>query len=196
MLQNNKRIRICMLASGRGSNVQNFINYFRNNPNIEIALIISDNPNAYVHKRAEKENIPSLTIERPNWENKKQIINIFKQYKIDFIVLAGFLSMIPDFLISAYKDRIVNIHPALLPKYGGKGMYGMKVHKAVIAAKEKESGISIHHVNEKYDEGKIIFQESCEIWDTDTAESLSEKVQLLEYKNYPDIVEKMALNIK
>ncbi|MFW5793409.1 MAG: phosphoribosylglycinamide formyltransferase [Bacteroidota bacterium] len=185
-----------MLASGRGSNVQNFINYFRNNPNIEIALIISDNPNAYVHKRAEKENIPSLTIERPNWENKKQIINIFKQYKIDFIVLAGFLSMIPDFLISAYKDRIVNIHPALLPKYGGKGMYGMKVHKAVIAAKEKESGISIHHVNEKYDEGKIIFQESCEIWDTDTAESLSEKVQLLEYKNYPDIVEKMALNIK
>lgn len=196
MLLQNKQFRICLLASGRGTNVQNFINYFRHNPNIDVSLVISDNPNAYVLTRAKKENIPAIVIEKEEWSKKKHVLSILKQHKVDFIALAGFLSLVPTYLIEAYPERIVNIHPALLPNYGGKGMYGQKVHEAVLDAGEKTSGITIHFVNEEYDRGKIIFQEACDIWETDTPETLSEKIQMLEYKNYPSIVEKLILNIK
>lgn len=180
---------IALLASGSGSNAENIIRYFQNKKDIHF-LILSNKPDAFVHERAKKWNIPSFTIHKTGFENG-EALKLLQQYKVDLIVLAGLLLKIPENLLKAYPDKIINIHPALLPKYGGKGMYGSHVHEAVIANKETESGITIHYVNEHYDEGRHLFQAKCRIEPDDSPEQVAEKVHELEYKYFPIVIEEI-----
>lgn len=189
--------KIAVFASGAGTNAQKISQHFP--PNLsplrgegrrgEVALIVCNNPKAGVLKIAEKENIPFLVIERERFFDGDAYIKELQERKIDLIVLAGFLWKIPPALIKAFPQRIINIHPALLPGYGGKGMYGKYVHQAVIDNKEKESGISIHYADEIYDHGKIIFQASCPVLPGDTADSLAQRISLLEHEHYPKVIE-------
>ncbi len=181
--------RIAILASGSGSNAENIIKYFSHSEQLFFPLIISNKPEAFVHKRAENLKIPSVTFSREDFSKGTKVIELLNENNIDCIVLAGFLLKIPENIIQSFPDRIINIHPALLPKYGGKGMYGDKVHQAVVAAHETESGISIHYVNEKYDEGNIIFQAKCPLTREDTAETVAQKVHALEYEHYPKVID-------
>jgi phosphoribosylglycinamide formyltransferase-1 len=182
--------RLAIFASGEGTNTQNFIDYYKNKKDIKISLIICNKREAGVVNKAMEATIPFLIVDKETLYYSDNILKELKE-KADFIVLAGFLWMVPENILKAFRGKIVNIHPALLPKYGGKGMYGLKVHEAVIANREKESGISIHYVNERYDEGKIIFQAKCAVEASDTPETLAKKVHELEYKFYPMIVEKL-----
>ncbi|NTW31886.1 MAG: phosphoribosylglycinamide formyltransferase [Bacteroidetes bacterium] len=182
-------MNIAIFASSNGSNAQKIIEYFNNNSFIKIAIVLSNNKNSYVLERAKLLNIPSFSFAPEDFKNSQIILEKLKEFNIEFIVLAGFTLKLPKILINSFPDRIVNIHPALLPKFGGKGMYGKHVHKAVIEAKEKVSGITIHYVNEKYDEGKIIFQTSCKVEKTDTIVTLAEKIHELEYRYYPEVIE-------
>jgi len=183
--------KIAVFASGSGSNAQAIAEYFRDNRSIKVACILSNRQDAYVLERAKKLEIPCYTFNREEFANTGKLITILNNHSIDFIVLAGFLWLVPGYLIRAYPDRIINIHPALLPKYGGKGMYGMHVHQAVLDNAEKESGISIHLVNEKYDEGNIIFQARCPVLSDDTPESLANRIHQLEHEHYPKVIEKI-----
>jgi len=187
------KIRLAMLASGQGTNVANFIEFFKLHDIMEVALVVSNNPEAMVLKRAANSKIPHIVIRNEEWQNKDHVLGIFRLNEIDFVVLAGFLLLIPEYLIVEYPNRIVNIHPALLPKHGGKGMYGEKVHQQVLTNKEKRSGITIHQVNEKYDEGKILFQKKIKVSPGETPSSLASKIQLLEYEYYPKVVEALVL---
>ena len=180
--------RIAIFASGRGSNARNIINYFKNDPSISVNLIISNKQTAPVLDIGKQFDINTLVINRVSFYKSEEILKKLSEEKIDFIVLAGFLWLIPSYLVEAYDSKIVNIHPALLPKYGGKGMYGMNVHKAVFEAKEKETGITIHFVNEHYDEGNIIFQAICELNETDTPETIAQKIHQLEYQHFPNVI--------
>ena len=191
MTGNSSFINIAIFASGAGSNAQNIINHFKNHPFIKTVLIVCNKPNAGVLLIAEKEKIPFLLIEKEIFFKGDAYMGKLLEAKIDFIILAGFLWKIPSLLIKKFSGRIINIHPSLLPKYGGKGMYGNFVHEAVINAKEKESGITIHYVDELYDHGSIIFQEKCVIEKNDNAETLAKKIHLLEQKNFPRIIEKV-----
>lgn len=181
---------ITIFASGAGSNAQKIIDHFKENMKAKVSLIVCNNPNAGVLNIAARENIPTLLIEKDKFRMTGYVEEIRKQ-STGLIILAGFLWKIPLVLIEAFPHRIINIHPALLPAYGGKGMYGHAVHAAVIAANEKKSGISIHYVDEKYDHGKIIFQTTCDIDDKETPESLAQKIHLLEHAHYPKIIEKI-----
>ncbi len=185
--------RLAIFASGSGTNAQNIAEYLMNNPEIEVSCILSNNKNAYVLKRAENLGISGICFNREELYNSDIVLNIIKSKEIDLIVLAGFLWLIPDYFLKSFPDRIINIHPALLPKYGGKGMYGMHVHNSVINNNDNKTGISIHYVNDKYDEGKIIFQKEVELSKVDTAETVAEKVHKLEYEYYPKIIE-MVIN--
>lgn len=186
--------RIAIFASGAGSNAQQMINHFKESTRIKIALIVCNKSKAGVLTIAAKENITVLLIEKNKFIETGYVEEI-KNYRIDFIILAGFLWKIPLPLINAFQHKIINIHPALLPAYGGKGMYGNAVHSAVIAAKEKESGITIHYVDEKYDHGKIIFQTKCKIDEDETAESLAQKIHQLEHEFYPKIIDRVLNEI-
>lgn len=183
--------RIAIFASGSGSNAENIINHFKDNSQVEVSLILSNNGEAFVLERARKLNVESLVFDRNDFYNSDRIVDLLTQKNIDLVVLAGFLWLIPPSLIEKFPDAIINIHPALLPKYGGKGMYGMKVHEAVISSGDCQSGITIHYVNEKYDQGSIIFQAKCDIVAEDTPDSLAEKVHELEYKHFPKIIEQL-----
>lgn len=183
---------IAIFASGNGSNAENISAYFTNNEDIEISLIISNKRDAFVHKRAKKLGIPSYTFSKSEFDDGSLIIETLREYNINFIVLAGFLLKVSQPILDAYENRIVNIHPALLPKFGGKGMYGDYVHKAVVDAGEKESGITIHYVNENYDEGNIIFQASCEVVPDDTPDDVARKVHELEYLHFPRLIEEVV----
>lgn len=185
--------KIAVFASGAGSNAARIIDRFRVHKSIHITLIVCNNPDAGVLNIAEKENIPALIIEKERFFRGDAYIKELKEKKIDFIVLAGFLWKIPDTLIKVFRDKIINIHPALLPKYGGKGMYGPAVHEAVIAAKEKESGITIHYVDELYDHGKIIFQAKCPVPENDNAGSLAQRIHALEHEYYPKVIEDLIV---
>jgi formyltetrahydrofolate-dependent phosphoribosylglycinamide formyltransferase len=189
-------IKVAIFASGAGSNAQKIIDHFRNHPSIKIALIVCNKPGAGVLTIAERENIPSLLIEKEKFFRGNAYTGELKEKHIDFIILAGFLWKVPTQLIAAYPQRIVNIHPALLPNYGGKGMYGNFVHEAVIAANDKQSGISIHYVDELYDHGKLIFQATCDIEPAETAGSLAQKIHALEHAHYPVILEKVLLELQ
>ena len=167
------------------------VEYFSDNQNINICLILSNKKDTFVLQRAKNLNIPSIYFNRNDFYETEKINNLLKQNSVDLIVLAGFLWLIPLKLIKEFSGKIINIHPALLPKFGGKGMYGDKVHKTVIETGEKESGISIHFVNEKYDEGKIIFQKKIRIQSDDDHESLAKKIHQLEYKYFPQVIEKI-----
>lgn len=184
--------KIAIFASGSGSNAENIIQYFQNSDKkVEIAIILTNKKDAFVIERAKKHQIPYIIFNRDEFYNSNNIIDILKEKQIDLVVLAGFLWLVPVPLIQAFQNRIINIHPALLPKYGGKGMYGMHVHNAIIENKETESGITIHMVNEEYDKGSTIFQAKCKILPEDTPESLAEKVHKLEYEHFPKVIEKL-----
>jgi formyltetrahydrofolate-dependent phosphoribosylglycinamide formyltransferase len=180
---------LAIFASGAGSNAQKIIDHFRNHSSVKVIIIVSNNSEAGVLKIAEKEYIPVLILEKEIFFRGDAYIKELKEKKIDFIVLAGFLWKIPESLIKEFPRKIINIHPALLPKYGGKGMYGAAVHEAVIANKEKESGITIHYVDELYDHGKIIFQARCPVLENDTAESLAQRIHALEHEHYAKVIE-------
>ena len=186
--------KIAIFASGNGTNAQRIIEYFHGSHQISIGLILSNNPDAYVLERARKIKIPTVCFSRKDFYASNFILDILTVQGITFIVLAGFLWLIPEYLLDAYTGNIINIHPALLPKYGGKGMYGMRVHETVIQSGDKESGITIHYVNEKYDEGQIIFQAKCRVEADDTPESLAEKIHILEHLNYPRVIESVILD--
>lgn len=183
--------KIAIFASGAGTNAENIAQYFSKNDKIKVALIVSNNPKAGVLERAARLGIPSRTFPKADFTSGEPVAELLRTYEIDFIVLAGFLYMVPDVLLHAFPNRIVNIHPALLPKFGGKGMYGMHVHEAVVAASETETGITIHYINERYDEGTVIFQASCPVLPTDTPEEVAANVHKLEYEYYPKVVEQL-----
>jgi phosphoribosylglycinamide formyltransferase-1 len=186
--------RIAIFASGSGSNAENIANYFSDNANVEISLFLTNKENAYVLERAKQLEIQSVVFHRTQFLETDEITSILSKNDIDLIVLAGFLLKIPENLIKAYPNKIVNIHPALLPKFGGKGMYGDNVHKAVVENKETESGITIHYVNENYDEGKIIFQAKCPVIPTDTFENVAAKIHQLEYEHFPKTIDALINN--
>jgi len=186
--------KIAIFASGNGSNTQNIADYFDGNPLIKIQLILANNPNAFVLERAKKLKIPSTVFNRKDFYESDVVTQKLEEYDIDFVVLAGFLWLIPEKLIQKFPNKILNIHPALLPKYGGKGMYGAKVHQAVYEAGEAESGITIHYVNTEYDEGMIIFQAKTRIYKTDNPDSIANKVHALEYENFPQVIERCVLS--
>lgn len=185
---------IAIFASGSGTNAENIIKFSKENKNFEIKAIFSNNKNAYVIQRAINHNIRHHIFSRTDFYNTNRVLDLLKDEEIDFIVLAGFLWLIPEYLIDAYPNKIINIHPALLPKYGGKGMYGMNVHKAVIENKENETGITIHYINKEYDKGNIIFQAKCKVNKEDTPETIAKKVHDLEYEHFPKIINKILLN--
>ena len=184
-------IRLAVFASGSGSNAENIFNYFSSNKNVEIAIIISNKADAYVHKRAERLGIASLTMSKSDLSDSEKMLSLLRKYQIDFIILAGYLLRIPIGLIEVYPNRIVNIHPALLPKFGGKGMYGDRVHEAVVEAGEKESGITVHYVNEHYDEGDVVFQAKCPVLEKDSPNTVASKVHALEYKHFPSVIDRI-----
>lgn len=181
--------RIAVFASGSGTNAEEIFKYFRSNPAIQVVLLLSNNPQAYALERAKKFNIPAKVFTRSEFRESEEVLIWLQKRSVTHIVLAGFMWLVPDYLIKSYPHRIINIHPALLPKFGGKGMYGMNVHEAVKAAGEKETGITIHEVNEHYDEGKILFQARCTVGQEDTPEQIAEKVHALEYAHYPGVIE-------
>ncbi len=186
--------KITILASGSGTNAEQIIMHFQSHPQVEVVGLFSNNSDAYALVRADKFNIPTSVFSKAQW-NDGTVLNWLKENKTTHVVLAGFLWLVPLHIIEAFRNKIINIHPALLPKYGGKGMYGIKVHEAVKAAGEKESGITIHLVNEKYDEGKIFFQAKCLIADDDTPENIAQKIHQLEYKYFPKVIENWLLGM-
>lgn len=183
---------IAIFASGSGTNAENIIKYFSNKNCAKVSLVLSNKPQALVLKRAEALNVPALFFDRKQLYESGDVSGYLTLYKIDFIVLAGFLWLVPENMIEKYRGRIINIHPALLPAHGGKGMYGDIVHRSVIENREKVSGITIHYVNDKYDEGDIIFQARCKVDPRDTPETLAQKVHSLEYMHYPRIIEELV----
>ena len=180
--------RIAILASGNGSNFQRITEYFAGNADVEIAVLYSNHPGAYALMRAKNLGIPAVIFDRTQFYTTADILNDLLARRIDWIVLAGFLWLVPDNILLAFRDHILNIHPALLPKHGGKGMYGMRVHEAVIAAGDTESGITIHLVNEYYDEGQVIFQARCPVLPGDNAEAVAQKIHELEYAHFPRVI--------
>ncbi|MFM7021434.1 MAG: phosphoribosylglycinamide formyltransferase [Flavobacteriales bacterium] len=183
-------MNIAVFASGSGSNAQRIFEHFEKHPSIKVALLVCNKPDAFVIERAKKFGIPVLLINKSSFADENFFLAELKKFNIDFIVLAGFLWLIPPYLVKAFSDKMVNIHPALLPKYGGKGMHGMHVHKAVCENKEKESGITIHYVNEIYDSGAIIFQATCNV-DGLAPEDIAKAVLQLEHEHFPKVVEKL-----
>lgn len=181
--------RIVLFASGSGTNAENIVRYFSGNRDILVPLIISNKRDAYVHERANQLGIPSFTFSRADFDEGSPVIDLLSTFEIDYIVLSGFLLKVSQPFLDAYPGKIINIHPALLPKFGGKGMYGDKVHQAVADAGEKRTGITIHFIDEHYDEGDIIFQATCEVLPDDTPEEIARKVHALEYAYYPSVIE-------
>ena len=185
--------RIVIFASGSGTNAENLIGFFQNNDNVEVIQVLSNNPHAKVLDRAKILNVSALSFNRIAFSKSNHILEILKNHKPDLIILAGFLWKFPKFILNEFPNKVINIHPALLPKFGGKGMYGMHVHNAVIENKESKSGITIHYVNEQYDEGAVIFQAKFDVLSTDSAENVAEKVHLLEMKHFPKVVNSLLV---
>lgn len=185
--------KLAVFASGNGSNAEKIFEHFKERDNVEVSLLLTNNPNALVIERAKKHSVPVEVFNRKRFYDTDEITELLLSHEIDLIVLAGFMWLVPPALVKAFPDKIINIHPALLPKYGGKGMYGDFVHNAVLEAKEKESGITIHYVNEHYDEGQVIFQERCTVDADDTPETLAAKIHRLEHRYYPQVIENILL---
>ena len=183
--------KIVIFASGSGSNAENLITYFKGRNGIEVSHVFTNNPKAMVIERCKRLDTPCVVFDRAMFSDDAQLLQQLQAINPDLIVLAGFLWMIPKSYINAFPNRIINVHPALLPKFGGKGMYGRYVHEAVIASAASESGITIHYVNPRYDEGAIIFQAKCAVNDSDTVDTLTAKIHELEMKNFPAVVESL-----
>jgi phosphoribosylglycinamide formyltransferase-1 len=180
--------RIVIFASGSGSNAENLIKFFHNSDKASVIQVLTNNPHAKVLDRCKKLNVSALAFNRIAFSKSDDVLNILKTSAPDLIILAGFLWKFPEFILHEFENKVINIHPALLPKYGGKGMYGMHVHEAVVANKESETGITIHYVNENYDEGAIIFQAKCDVLPTDSANDVAAKIHNLEMKHFPEVV--------
>lgn len=185
--------KIAIFVSGSGSNCENIIQYFTGNDLVNIALVLSNRADAYALTRAEKYHIPTTVMGKKDFNDEQKIMPLLEEYQIDFIVLAGFLLMIPDFLVRAYQRRMINLHPALLPKFGGKGMYGHHVHEAVKAAGETETGMTVHWVSDVCDGGEIIAQFKAAISPDDTPEDIADKEHILEMEHFPQVIEKILL---
>lgn len=185
---------LAIFASGSGTNAEAILSYLRERKTAEVSLIVTNKAEAGVNEVARKFNVPVLVMNKEQMNDSEFLLGELKKHSVDWIILAGFLLMIPAFLVKAYENKMVNIHPALLPKFGGKGMYGKHVHQAVLEAKEQKSGISIHFVTEEYDEGKIIFQAETTLENEETIESLEKKIHQLEHQHYPLIIEKLVKN--
>ena len=188
--------RLALFASGSGSNAEVIIRHFKNHPQIRVALVLTNNATAGVIERAHKLEVETKIFTRDQFRESEPILQLLREYEITHIVLAGFLLQIPTSLIQEYPSRIINIHPSLLPKFGGKGMYGMKVHEAVKQSGETETGITIHEVNEHYDDGRVLFQAKCKVEATDTPEQIARNVQALEHHHFPLVIEKWILSTK
>ncbi len=184
-----KQARLAIFLSGNGSNAEAIFQHFQNHPSIKVGMILSNNPDAFGLERAKKFAIPSKVFSRTQFRESEEVLQWLKEEGITHLVLAGFLWLVPLYLIRAFPHRIINIHPALLPKFGGKGMYGMKVHEAVKEAQDTQTGITIHEVDENYDEGRTLFQAVCDIDISDTPKEIAEKVQRLEHLHYPRVIE-------
>ncbi len=185
-------VNIAIFASGSGSNAENIIQYFQDKPYATVHLILSNNPSAGVLKRAKQYNVPTLTFTKEQLYDRSDVVDHLLSKNTHVVVLAGFLWLIPPSIIDKFAPYIVNIHPALLPKYGGKGMYGKHVHEAVLRNNESKSGITIHRVNENYDEGSILRQETCPVKPNDTPNSLAERIKKLEHRYYPEVIEELV----
>ena len=185
-------INIAILASGNGTNAENIIRYFREKDTARVALVLTNRQTAFVLERAARLGVPAFCFNKEEWADGQPVLDVLRAHDIGFVVLAGFLLRVPASLIQAYPHRMVNIHPALLPKFGGKGMYGDHVHRAVLAAGEVESGITIHYTDEHYDEGTVICQYRCPVLPGDTPETLAARVHQLEYAHYPQVVEQLV----
>ena len=185
---------LAIFASGTGTNAKKIIEYFNNNKHIKVVLVVSNKKQAPVLEMAQKNGVDTITIDRKQFYDSNELLDVLKAKGVNYIVLAGFLWLMPSYLVKGYHKKILNIHPSLLPKFGGKGMYGMKVHEAVKAAEEPASGITIHYVNERYDEGEIIRQVSVPIDSTDTADQIRIKVQQLEHLYFAPTIEAVLLN--
>ncbi len=183
--------RIVIFASGSGTNAENLIKFFQNSDNASIIQVLTNNPHAKVLDRCKKLNVSALSFNRTAFTGTNDVLNILKVSKPDLIVLAGFLWKFPKTILDLFPNKVINIHPALLPNYGGKGMYGMNVHHAIVANKEPKTGITIHYVNENYDEGATIFQASCTVLPSDTANDVAAKIHALEMEHFPKVVEKL-----
>jgi phosphoribosylglycinamide formyltransferase-1 len=188
--------RIAIFASGSGSNAQKIMEHFKDNEIAEVALLLTNNPDAYVLQRADNFEIPSHIFSKQEFKEADEIIEILEKLKIDFLVLAGFLWLVPQKILKRFPNKILNIHPALLPAHGGKGMYGDRVHQAVIDAKDKESGITIHVINENFDEGETIFQARFKVSPEDTLEEVRFNGQQLEHLHYPNVIESYIKKIE
>lgn len=184
-----KMKRVVIFASGSGSNAENLIKFFHNSDNASVVQVLTNNPHAKVLDRCKKLKISALSFNRIAFTQTEDVLNILKASQPDLIILAGFLWKFPENILKAFPNKVINIHPALLPKFGGKGMYGMNVHEAVVNNKETETGITIHYVNENYDEGAIIFQAKCDVLPNDTAEDVASKIHELEMEHFPKVVE-------
>lgn len=183
--------KIAIFASGSGTNAENIVRYFTGHPEIEVSLIVTNRKGAGVVERAERLGVLCLYFPKEEWADGKKVMEAMREHRVDMIVLAGFLAMVPNALLEAYPERIINIHPSLLPKYGGKGMYGKHVHEAVVANHETESGITIHHVNAQIDSGATIAQFRCPVLTDDTPDTLAERVHALEYAHFPKEIERL-----
>jgi len=183
--------KIVIFASGSGTNAENIIKYFQNSEKTQVVAVLSNKRSAGALKKAHDLNVKALLFDKEALYNTREVLNILKDINPDLIVLAGFLWLLPKKILKQFSNRIINIHPALLPDYGGKGMYGSRVHESVIENREKESGITIHYVNEEYDDGKIIFQEKIPLQNNETPESLALKIHQLEYRHFPEVIEKL-----
>ena len=186
---------IAIFASGSGTNAENIIRYFSNSQTARVTVLLANTPHAYALTRATNLGIPTVVFNRETFKDSDRMLSILSQYQVDYIVLAGFLWLVPRYLTDRFAGHIVNIHPALLPKYGGKGMYGDNVHKAVVAAGEKESGITIHEVNEQYDSGDIIAQFRVALTPEDTPETVAAKIHELEQRYFPQVIERHILSL-
>jgi phosphoribosylglycinamide formyltransferase-1 len=185
-------VRIVIFASGSGSNAERIIEYFEKKGGVEVVMILTNNPQAGVIERGRRLGVPTLIFDRKTFTQTDKIVEILRYQAVDWVILAGFLWLVPQNIIRTFHNRIINIHPALLPKYGGKGMWGHHVHQAVVDNRDKESGITIHMVDEKYDEGKVIFQARCAVDENDTADTVAQKIHLLEYEHFPVIIDKVV----
>ena len=186
-------IRLAVMASGSGSNAENIVKYFSHSTEIEVAAIITNKADAYVLERAQYLHVPSYVMSRADMVGTDKLLNLLIELNVDWVILAGFLVLLPESIVNKYDGKILNIHPSLLPKFGGKGMFGDKVHKAVVEAREKETGITIHKIDANYDEGTTVFQAKIKVEPLDNAEKVAQKVHALEYKFYPKIIEDMIL---
>ena len=185
--------RIVIFASGSGTNAENLIKFFHNSDNVSVIQVLTNNPHAKVLERAKKLKVSALSFGRIAFSKTDDVLNVLRASKPDLIVLAGFLWKFPENILNEFPNKVINVHPALLPKYGGKGMYGMHVHEAVVANNETETGITIHYVNEHYDEGATIFQAKCDVSSTDNANDVAAKIHELEMEHFPKVVEKLLL---